>query len=265
MKKIIFLFLTLIFTSCDWFEYHPYDGRLSGELNVNSRNMKRIEESLKGKTTFRFAFLSDTQRLYDDTQDCVKSINSRNDIDFVIHGGDITDFGLTKEFLWQRDILQKLKVPYVALVGNHDLLANGLEIYRNVFGEENFSFMAGKTKFVCLNTNALELDYSHPIPDFSFIKAQNDTTNTEHLNTIVAMHARPTSDQFNNNVSDIFQYEIKQYPNLLFCLNGHNHTTRQEDLFDDGVIYYEIANIEQRVYYIFTITEDTYKYEIVKF
>lgn len=37
------------------------------------------------------------------------------------------------------------------------------------FGNPNFSFVAGDVKFLCLNTNALEYDYSTPIPDFEFI------------------------------------------------------------------------------------------------
>ena len=268
MRKIFslfFLFLILTFTSCDWFEYHPYDGRLNGQLNNNERGIRRIEEALKGKNSFRFAFLSDTQRWYDDTKDCVDNINTQKDIDFVVHGGDLTDFGLTNEFLWQRDILQHLNVPYVALLGNHDILANGIEIFRNVWGKENFSFIAGTTKFVCLDTNALESDYSRPIPDFNFIRSENDPTNTKHKNTIVAMHARPKSEQFDNNVADIFQEEIKKYPNLLFCINGHDHNMYQDDLFNDGVIYYEVANIKKRQYYIFTITGSTYTYDIIEF
>ena len=55
--------------------------------------------------------------MVDETEDFVKEINKRNDIDFVIHGGDMSDFGLTKEFLWQRDIMNGLNVPYVALIG----------------------------------------------------------------------------------------------------------------------------------------------------
>ena len=83
-------------------------------------------------------------------------------IDFVIHGGDMSDFGVTKEFLWQRDIMNGLKVPYVALIGNHDCLGTGEETYKTVFGPTNFSFIAGNVKFVCLNTNALEYDYPSP-------------------------------------------------------------------------------------------------------
>ena len=37
------------------------------------------------------------------------------DIDFVLHGGDVSDFGLTDEFLWQRDFMNGLKVPYAVL------------------------------------------------------------------------------------------------------------------------------------------------------
>ena len=135
-------------------EYHPYDGRISGKTDINKKNIARIEETCRNKETIRFAMIGDTQRWYDETEAFVNALNKRNDIDFVIHGGDISDFGLTKEFLWQRDILNKLKVPYVVLLGNHDCLANGIEVFRKVFGEENFSFIAGKTKFVCLNTNA---------------------------------------------------------------------------------------------------------------
>ena len=80
------------------FEVHPYDGKLSGPLQVNQRNIARIEESFKGKDTLRYAFISDSQRWYDELEAFVKHANTRDDIDFVIHGGDVADFGLTKEF-----------------------------------------------------------------------------------------------------------------------------------------------------------------------
>ena len=151
MKKIyISLFALLTFTACEMIEYHPYDGRIKGETGINAKNIARIEESCKGKKSIRFVMTRDTQRAYDETEDFVKTINKRNDVDFVIHGGDISDFGLTKEFMWQRDIMNKLKVPYVVLLGNHDCLANGIDVFHEVFGEVNFSFLAGNTKFICL-------------------------------------------------------------------------------------------------------------------
>lgn len=114
--------LTLI-QSCEMIEYHPYDLNISGEKDINAKNIARIEESTKGKREISFIVISDTQRWYDETVDAVNAINARNDIDFVLHTGDLSDFGARHEFELQRDILNKLKVPYVCVIGNHDCIA----------------------------------------------------------------------------------------------------------------------------------------------
>ncbi|WP_029905444.1 metallophosphoesterase [Prevotella sp. 10(H)] len=266
--KNLFISLCLLFSlsACDMIEYHPYDGRISGETGINAKNIARIEEKCAGKKSIRFAVTGDTQRDYDDTEDFVKVINKRNDIDFVLHGGDVSDFGLTKEFLWMRDIMNKLNVPYVVLLGNHDCLANGMEIFQKVYGDFNYSFLAGDTKFVCLNTNALEFDYSIAVPDFKFIERELKDEREEYAKTIVAMHVRPYSEQFNNNVDQIFQSEIKKYRKLQFCLNAHDHWAQVDDLFGDGVMYYGTPNVGRRQYLIFTINDDdTYERELIEF
>ncbi|MDR2843615.1 MAG: metallophosphoesterase [Candidatus Symbiothrix sp.] len=268
MKKavLIFALICLIFQACEMIEYHPYDGKITGKTGINNKNIARIESACAGKTTIRFILMSDTQRHYDETKAFVKSINRRNDIDFVIHSGDITDFGLTKEFLWIRDIMEKLTVPYVVLLGNHDCLANGIQVFNEVFGEENFSFIAGNTKFVCLNTNAFEFDYSHPVPYFHFIEQEIKSRQGEYSKTVVAMHAPPFSEQFDNNVANVFQQYIKAFPNPQFCLNGHEHNLKVLERFDDGLLYYGVPDIAKRKYFLFTLNpDDTYDYEVVEF
>lgn len=257
--------ICLLISSCSAFEYQPYDAHVTGETNINNKNITYIEHNCANKDTIRFAVLSDTQRWYDDTKDCVDVLNKQNDIDFVIHGGDITDFGVTKEFLWQRDILSKLTVPYVVLIGNHDCLGDGQEVFEKVFGKPDFSFRAGDVKFICLNTNALEFDYSNPIPNFNFIESQLDTSPTENDKTIFCMHARPYSEQFNNNVAKVFEYYIKRFPQLQFCISAHDHQIEADDLFDDGVMYYASANIHKRSYLVFTIYKKGYNREVIEF
>ena len=84
--------------------------------------------------------------------------------------------------------------------------------------------------------------------------------------TVVAMHAQPTSDQFNNNVSDLFEWEIRKYPGLSFCLCGHGHKTQVNDLFGDGVLYYECGAAKKREYLLFTLKADgSYSYEVVSY
>jgi hypothetical protein len=164
-----------------------------------------------------------------------------------------------------RDVMNKLTVPYVVVLGNHDCLANGMSIYNTVFGKENFAFTAGAARFICLNTNAFEFDYSRPVPDFQFMEQELDRKD-EFSKTVVAMHARPFSDQFNNNVARVFQHYVKEFPKPQFCLNGHDHTLEEDYLFDDGVMYYGVPNIAERIYFLFTLNaDDTYDYEVVEF
>ena len=104
----------------------------------------------------------------------VNDINRRKDsIDFVLHCGDVTDFGATQEFQWTRDRLQKLKMPfwwYCSAIMT--VWEPGNQTYEVVFGKPDFSFIAGRVKFVCLNTNAIEYDYSRPVPNFDFMEEQ---------------------------------------------------------------------------------------------
>lgn len=142
----VLLFIIMGLQGCEMFEAHPYDTFVRGEKNLNEKHIKRIETTLCGKDTIRFAFISDTQRWYDETKDFVRSINKRQDIDFVLHGGDLSDFGATHEFILQRDILFGLRMPWVSLLGNHDCLGTGENVFNEIFGTPNFHFVAGKGK-----------------------------------------------------------------------------------------------------------------------
>lgn len=255
----------MLFGGCDLIDYHPYDVRIDGETGINDKNIARIETLCQGKDTLHFAFMGDSQRWYDETQDFVTDVNRRDDIDFVIHGGDLSDFGVTDEFLWQRDILNRLKMPYVALIGNHDCLGTGEETFRAVFGNPNFAFIAGRVKFVCLNTNAIEYDYSRPIPDFDFMENEITERADEFGRTVIAMHIRPYCGEFNNNVARVFQRYVNLYPDIQFCLAAHEHRLAEKDLFDDGIMYYLSDCMKHRNYYIFTLTPDGYEREVVYF
>lgn len=259
---ISILCLAFGLSGCELIEYHPYEVRINYR-NINAENIERIETACAGKEKIRFVWMGDTQRWYDETEDFVRHVNARTDIDFVMHGGDISDFGLQREFEWIHEDMRRLRVPYVALIGNHDLLGNGLYVYERMYGPLNFSFLAGHTKFVCLNTNALEFDYSHPVPDFEYILGECADQTPAVRQTVVAMHANPFGDQFNNNVARPFQAYIKRLPNLRFCLHAHAHSLMENDYFNDGIVYYGCEAMKRRSYMVFTITPEEYEYEVV--
>ena len=223
MKSHIKMYLlvcipALLLTGCDTvFDVHPYDVRVKGETNLNAKNIQKIEQTVKSKDTIRFAVISDSHQWLDDLQKAVNDINSRQDsIDFVIHCGDISDFGATREMKWTRERMLKLKMPSVVLLGNHDCLGTGNQTYEAIYGNPVFSFIAGKVKFVCLNTNLIEYDYSRPVPTFDFMEAERSADSLDFDRTVVCMHAPPYSEQFNNNVAKVFNYYIHEFPRLLF-------------------------------------------------
>jgi hypothetical protein len=66
-------------------------------------------------------------------------------------------------------------------------------------------------------------------------------------------------------VAKTFQYYIKNYPGLMFCTAAHEHVLYEDDVFDDGVMYYVSDCMKNRSYYLFTITPDGYEREVIYF
>lgn len=254
----------LLLTSCgEAFDVHPYDVDIKGPTGHNGRSVETIERQLSAKDTVRIAFISDTHAWYKESRDEVDALNRRDDIDFVIHCGDLTDTGTSKEYEWSNGILSGLKVPYVALIGNHDFLGTGDQAYKVLYGPMNFSFIVSRVKIVCLNTNATEYDYVAAVPDFDFMEHEVTTATEMFDRTVLVMHAPPYSDQFNNNVCKAFRRYLDLFPGLLCCVYGHNHRDTVSAIYDDDLLFYGIDCAKHRNYRIMTITPDGYEMEQV--
>ncbi len=255
--------IALLLTACQS-EYHAYDTRVKGTCDINARNIPRIEQACSGKRTIRFAVISDTQRWYDETAAAVDALNARDDIDFVIHAGDLTDWGLRGEFEHQRDLFERLRFPYVVLLGNHDCIATGAAVFRKVFGEPDFAFTAGSVRFVCLNTNALEYDYVG-VPNFGFVEAELAAYPAGCDRTVAVMHASPASEQLGGEPARRLHDLLCRFPALQVCVHGHGHSYEVSEPFEDGVRYIQNDAIVDRNYLVYTLTEDGWEHEKVDF
>lgn len=256
----------LLMSSCgDLFDTHPYDVHFHGATNINAGQMAAIAQQTAGKDTLRVAFISDTHGWYTQAKAEVACLNRMDDIDFVIHCGDLTDTGTSKEFEWIRDILSGLRHPYVALIGNHDFLGTGNQAYGIMYGAMDFAFIAARIKFVCLNTNATEYDYVAAVPNFDFMEEQATADTALFDRTVVVMHAPPYSDQFNNNVCKAFRRYLDLFPGLVCSVYGHNHRRAVDDIFGDGLLFYGIDSAEHRNFHVFTFTPDGYEVENISY
>jgi Icc-related predicted phosphoesterase len=261
--------MILFIISCDQFNYHPYDGKINiEEFQANNYNLEKLGKN-QFEDSMKFVVISDTHREDDDTKDFVRHLNLRKSnerIDFLIHAGDITNFGIKNDYKWTTEILSHLELPYITIIGNHDIRGHGDITYKKIFGEENFIFDIFNTRFICLNTNFLEYENSGNLSNAIFIeKTLSETKKNSKINrTIVVMHSPPNSEQFADFHSiKKFHELILQFPNLLFCLHGHNHSLSHTRL--EEINYFGCPSIEKRTYLVFTLYKNNYTYEISYF
>ncbi len=106
----------------------------------------------------RFAFITDTHlalgsHSFADLRHCIKDINAQDSLDFVILGGDITDFGTDEEIRAAKSLLDSIGKPWYVVAGNHDAKwsESGCNTFKNVFGYEHFEFEAGGWRFLGCN------------------------------------------------------------------------------------------------------------------
>src|SRR5690606_25346602 len=100
------------------------------------------------------------------------------------------------------------------VVGNHDGLIYGEDIYQNIFGSLNYSFIYRNVKFIMWNNNPYEWGY----PDFNWLRAEVES----HPYVIIAAHQPPGSieryPQANDELIAVYEHE-----HVLGSIHGHNH------------------------------------------
>jgi predicted phosphodiesterase len=269
MKKLIrygYIAYLSLMLGCD-IEYHAYDTDFKGiEGGQNAKNINILTNPTTIKDTIRFVWFGDTQRFYNETNDFVTHINTKENIDFVLHGGDITDFGLKSEFIWIEDILNNLSIPHICIIGNHDLLGSGESSYRYLYGDPDFSFIFNRIKFLCLNTNHGESSYE--VPNYDFIE-QNilDSISETYDYTIIASHKQSgVRDLENISTKDSMFYKTtNKARNVLFYLYAHTHKVTIENPSQEGITHFTTGSMKERVYFLFSIYNGKYTYEVKRY
>ena len=106
----------------------------------------------------RFAFITDNHFSFGshsvgDLSRCIADINRQDSLDFVVFGGDITDFGSDEEIAAVKTIFDSLRIRYYVVAGNHDAKwsESGCNTFKKVFGYEHFEFEEKGWRFLGCN------------------------------------------------------------------------------------------------------------------
>jgi Icc protein len=259
-SRVLLVGVMVVFTGCSLFEYHPYETNVD-DHNLNARSIEQIQAQPIDDDTIRLISMGDSQRFYDELDDFVASAN-KQDADFVLLNGDISDFGIKDEFEWVHDIMRDLRMPYVAVIGNHDLSGNGETIFKKMYGPTDDSFIVKRHKFILLNTNSREYRFDGKVPNIPWLQqqlAQND--NFDHA-TVVS-HIPPFDSDFDPELEDDFVDALHTSGEVNFCLNAHQHTFSDVEPYNDGIRYLISTSMDERMYLLMKIFKGQYTYKKV--
>ncbi|SFQ68894.1 metallophosphoesterase family protein [Hymenobacter arizonensis] len=249
--------LVLSLSGCDLLEFSPNDSRVPEEFtNLTQKNLAKLEANpLAPGDTLRFVFTGDSQQFYDEAEALVKSVNQQPDISFLLVAGDISDFGLAREMRWVDEKLRRLNVPYLTVVGNHDLIGNGRETYQRIFGDLNYSFVYGDTKFIMVDTNGREYNFNGQVPNMGWLKPQLANFDGARRQVVVA-HVPPNDVDFDPALSVPYAQALRDTENLVLKMNGHRHSSSVGQPYDDGVTYVNSDAFSERTYMVVTVWGD---------
>ncbi|GGH21399.1 phosphoesterase [Dyadobacter endophyticus] len=226
----------MLLTGCGSFEFSP--NQVSDKDSPRDLNSKNLIKLFANPTddTVTVVFVGDSQRWYDELDRFVEKVNTLDDVDLVLLAGDVSDFGLLQEFEWVTGRLGHLKKPYIGVVGNHDLIANGEKVFTRMFGPTDFSFVYDSVKFICHNTNSLEYS-NRKVPDMTWLS--RELSGTEDAAYIVTVsHVPPFSPlEFDRELAESYPLLLSRTPKMLLSLHGHVHQHLDFYPFEDGIRY----------------------------
>lgn len=247
--------ITLVFLAgCEnLIEYSPYKAGVRVSFSdLNLKAMDRIQQ--KGSdhfAPFSLGVFGDTHTYYDDFETQVRAFNRKDDIDFVVHMGDMTLSGIYREFLWFRDISSGLKHPLLTIIGNHDYLSNGEFLYREMFGPYNFTMVYNNCLFVFLDDIIWEKNVEDP--DFEWLEEVLKDSE-DYTYRFVFSHIPPWSEPFSRGNEYYFNQLMDQY-NVDLSLHGHTHSFYYGKRYETGPPYFTCSSSEKGAVFFLDVNE----------
>lgn len=269
MLSFLFYFATLsLISSCGEPVYSPWQVNLPSDAReLTAKNIARLPKREIGDS-FRIGLLSDPQGTPEELRVVVDMMNARDDLDFIVVLGDLTNDGRREEFLWAQKILDSSRVPWLTVIGNHDGLANGKLIYRDLLGPFDYVFEHGGVRFLMWNNNHLEFPGEAPNWDWLSSHAKPGA--------VVMAHMPPIAEDVFSETEVVSWKERLEDLGVSASVHGHRHAfsywreevgefemeqalTRTKPITNlndkNGIHFFVAARVLRREYGIMTIPQ----------
>lgn len=146
-KRYFFLFFLIIIIVFSFLIFLPKPfPLLSGKLP----HFNWLAQDKKETKSFSFVVAGDNHNNIEVYNKLIQKVNASRAV-FLVDLGDITRVGGASEYNETRAALNNLKIPYHMVIGDHDIVGNGYEIWEEFFGPTYYSWDYGNGHFIALN------------------------------------------------------------------------------------------------------------------
>ena len=186
--------------------------------------------------TIIFAYISDTHigsgSGQADLEKCIADMNTRPEIQFVIHAGDVTEFGADSEIETAKNVMDRLSKPYYIVPGNHDAKwsESGCNTFNKVFGGSDFAFEKGGILFCGTGSGPNMRMGMAQVPRESMVWLDSLIKATPADKPVIYVNHNPVEKSLSNWDQ---VYDILKRGNLVLTMGGHWHTNNYRTY--DGV------------------------------
>lgn len=234
-KKILFLVLNLV-VACAPFQDSPFsDQLLRSERDLNNVSMSKLS-NMDADGIIRIAVFSDSHQNYKDLDKVINEINLLANIDFVANLGDFTNTAYNIEYNQFMDSFVRILWPAFTVIGNHDAIGAGPQLFKKAFGPSNFWFESADKRFVFFHS----ADWEDP-PGFQpgWLQSAVDTSTKS---VIIFSHVSlRDQERFEGLEAQIFNSVITN-SKVQMVLNGHNHVFQYH--LDSGTVMLQSPRVE---------------------
>jgi len=237
------LVLIVLFTlsAC---RFSPWETRMSCDDHVSGQwgRLDAMETRMAEAPAYSVALISDIHGSLNDLMRIIDRLNGRDDLAFALVLGDLTNSGLAEEFDPVCRAFSSLEVPRFYVIGNHDALGTGREIFQDRFAPLDYAFTFLGTPFVLSNNNRYEFPDA---PNIEWIPSS--TTGV----AVGAAHVPPVPDVF--DAEEVAQLNRRAAAlGLTHTVHGHRHHFRH--WFDEfGLEHYMTNNLQGAKFGLMTI------------